>query len=131
MNLFLQFDICKGPSQNGIHIGVFKSHDWEGCFDSTLSFGDILNILQPSFIDGLRCKGKMVVIFINQKLRTLPRLYKKILRLATTICKKAITLFNASGETVDQSTGKSSKCNSTRNIIWTPNTNCAKFWKYL
>ena len=67
MNLFLQFDICKGPSQYGIHIGVFKSHDWEGCFDSTLTFGDVLNILLSSFIDGPRCKRKMVDIFISQK----------------------------------------------------------------
>ena len=62
MNLFLDFDACKVLSQSGIHIGVFKSLDWEGCFDSILSFSDILNILQPSFID-----GPMVVIFISQK----------------------------------------------------------------
>ena len=67
MNLFLDFDACKVPSQSGIHIGVFKSLDLEGCFDSILSFSDILNILQPSFIDGPRCKGKMVVIFISKK----------------------------------------------------------------
>ena len=67
MSLFLHFDACKVPSQSGVHIRVFKSLDWEGGFDSTLSFSDILNILQPSFIDGPRWKGKMVVIFISQK----------------------------------------------------------------
>ena len=67
MSLFLDFDACKVPSQSGVHIRVFKSLDWEGGFDSTLSFSDILNILQPSFIDGPRWKGEMVVIFISQK----------------------------------------------------------------
>ena len=67
MSLFLHFDACKVPSQSGVHIRVFKSLDWEGGFDSTLSFSDILNILQPSFIDGPRCKRKMVDIFMRQK----------------------------------------------------------------
>ena len=40
ISFFLHFDGCKGPSQNGMNIGVFKSLDCRGCLDSTLSRGD-------------------------------------------------------------------------------------------